>query len=140
MGGINVSFMPWSDEFVLGIESIDTQHRWLVEATNRLYDQIESQHPDTKVVGEILEGLVDYTMNHFILEEDLFNRLGYPETETHKREHDSFTNQAMKLLLDFDGGEPVTEDTMEFLKAWLIHHILRVDKAYVPFLKANGVV
>ena len=46
----------------------------------------------------------------------------------------------MKLLLDFDGGEPVTEDTMEFLKAWLIHHILRVDKAYVPFLKANGVV
>ncbi|MDD3482591.1 bacteriohemerythrin [Azovibrio restrictus] len=132
--------MPWSDEFVLGIESIDTQHRWLVEATNRLYDQIESQQPDTKVVGEILEGLVDYTMNHFILEEDLFNRLGYPESEAHKREHDSFTNQAMKLLLDFDGGEPVTEDTMEFLKAWLIHHILRVDKAYVPFLKANGVV
>lgn len=135
-----MSFMPWSDEFVLGIESIDTQHRWLVEATNRLYDQIESQQPDTKVVGEILEGLVDYTMNHFILEEDLFNRLGYPESEAHKREHDSFTNQAMKLLLDFDGGEPVTEDTMEFLKAWLIHHILRVDKAYVPFLKANGVV
>ncbi|MDR1888068.1 MAG: hemerythrin domain-containing protein, partial [Zoogloeaceae bacterium] len=64
-------FMPWSDAFVLGIDSIDKQHRWLVDATNRLHDQIESRHPENKVLKEILEGLVDYTMNHFILEEDL---------------------------------------------------------------------
>ncbi len=134
------AFMPWSDEFVLGIESIDSQHRWLVDATNRLYEQIESQNPDPQVVGEVLEGLVDYTMNHFILEEDLFNRLNYPESPAHKQEHDRFTNQAMNLLLNFEGGDPVTEDALEFLKAWLIHHILKVDKAYVPFLKANGVV
>lgn len=135
-----MSFMPWSEEFVLGIDSIDNQHRWLVDATNQLYDQIESQNPDAQLVGEVLEGLVDYTMNHFILEEDIFNRLGYAETEAHKQEHDEFTRQAMNLLLNYEGGEPLTEDALEFLKAWLIHHILRVDKAYVPFLKANGVV
>lgn len=133
-------FMPWSDEFVLGIASIDAQHRWLVEATNRLYEQVESQNPDPKVVGEVLEGLVDYTMNHFILEEELFHRFDYPETPEHKQEHDRFTHQAMHLLLNFEGGDPVSEDALEFLKAWLIHHILRVDKAYVPFLKAKGVV
>lgn len=135
-----MAFMLWSEALALGIESIDAQHRWLVDATNQLHDQIESQNPDPKVVGEILEGLVDYTMNHFILEEDLFNRFGYPETPAHKQEHDGFTNQAMNLLLNFEGGDPVTEDALEFLKAWLIHHILQVDKAYVPFLKANGVV
>jgi hemerythrin len=132
-------FMPWSEQFVLGIESIDRQHQWLVEAANRLCSQVESEEPDDAAMREILEGLADYTVNHFILEEDLFNRLGYPETEEHKKEHDSFTNMAIHLLLDFENGKPVTKDVLEFLKNWLKNHILVVDKAYAPFLKERGI-
>jgi hemerythrin len=132
-------FMPWSDAFVLGIASIDKQHRWLVDATNRLHDQIESHQPENKVLREILEGLVDYTMNHFILEEDLFNRLGYAEHDAHKAKHDEFSVHAVELLLRFEKGEPVTHETLEFLQNWLIEHIMKVDRAYVPFLKAHGV-
>jgi hemerythrin len=132
--------MPWTDDFVLGIKTIDSQHYWLVDATNRLHDQIESQKPDARIVGEILEGLVEYAMDHFIVEEDLFNRLGYPETAAHKKEHDEFTRQAIELLLKFEQGEVVSEDTLEFLQAWLVHHIMRIDRAYLPFLKAHGVV
>jgi hemerythrin len=132
-------FMPWSDAFVLGIDSIDKQHRWLVDATNRLHDQIESRRPDNTVVREILEGLVDYTMNHFILEEDLFNRLGYPEHDAHKEKHDQFSTHAIDLLLRFEKGEAVTQETLEFLQGWLIEHIMKVDRAYVPFLKEKGV-
>ncbi|MDR3322710.1 MAG: bacteriohemerythrin [Zoogloeaceae bacterium] len=131
--------MPWSNAFILGIETIDEQHRWLVEATNRLHDQIESQCPDARIVEEILEGLVEYTMNHFILEEELFHRLGYPDTAAHNEEHNEFTRSAIELLLKFEQGDAVTEDTLEFLQAWLVHHILQVDKAYVPFLKEKGV-
>jgi len=132
--------MPWSDTFVLGISAIDTQHRWLVEATNRLHDQIESQKPDPAIVKEILEGMADYTMNHFILEEELFARFNYPESKEHTHEHNEFTHKAIELLLRFERGEnAVDEDVLEFLQAWLVHHILQVDKAYVPFLKANGV-
>lgn len=132
-------FMPWSEDFVLGIRAIDEQHHWLVDATNKLYEQVESQSPDPKIVGEVLEGLVDYTMNHFILEEELFARFGYPESKEHQGEHNEFTTKALNLLLRYEAGEMVTEDALEFLKAWLIHHILRVDKAYVPFLKSKGV-
>ncbi|MGL5631054.1 MAG: bacteriohemerythrin [Azovibrio sp.] len=132
-------FMPWSEDFVLGIRAIDEQHHWLVDATNKLYEQVESQNPDPKIVGEVLEGLVDYTMNHFILEEELFVRFGYPEFKEHENEHDQFTANTLNLLLRYEAGEMVSEDALEFLKAWLIHHILRVDKAYVPFLKSKGV-
>jgi hemerythrin len=132
-------FMPWSDAFVLGIESIDNQHRWLVEATNRLYDEIETRNPERDVLKEILEGLVDYTVNHFIVEEDLFNRLGYPEEKNHRARHDEFARQALELLLRFEKGEPVSEEMLGFLQDWLIKHILRDDKAYVPFLKEKGV-
>jgi hemerythrin len=134
-----MTFMPWSEQFVLGIESIDRQHQWLVTTTNKLYDHVESNLPDDAAVREILEGLADYTVNHFILEEDLFNRLGYPEAEEHKKEHDAFTHKAIHLLLDFEKGEAVTKDVLGFLKSWLKHHILIVDKAYAPFLKARGI-
>jgi len=132
-------FMPWSDAFVLGIDSIDTQHHWLVDAINRLYDEIESRNPDRAVVKEILEGLMDYTVNHFIVEEDLFNRFGYPEEKAHRARHDEFARHALGLLLKFEKGESVSEEMLSFLQSWLIKHILKEDRAYVHFLKEKGV-
>jgi len=134
-----MSFMPWSEQFVLGIESIDRQHRWLVDATNRLHDEVQSPSPCHATIGEILDGLMDYTMNHFIVEEELFTRLGYPHSVAHKAEHDGFTQRAMQLLTGFENGEAVGLDALAFLKDWLAHHILCVDRAYVPFLASRGV-
>lgn len=134
-----MSFMPWTGALEMGIASIDTQHRWLVDATNRLHGEITSATPDRALLGEILEGLVDYTMNHFVVEEELFQRFGYPATVDHKAEHDAFTASAMNLLTQFESGESVGPPVLEFLKEWLLHHILKVDRAYVSFLKAAGV-
>ena len=135
-----MSFMPWSEALQLGLETIDNQHRWLVEATNTLHDELNAPTPDRAAIGRILEGLVEYTMNHFVLEEDLFLRFGYQETAAHKAEHDGFTANVMQLLLKFEQGENVGLDTLELLKTWLQHHILIVDRAYVPFLREHGVV
>ena len=132
-------FMPWSDAFILGIDSIDKQHRWLVDTTNRLYDEIESHNPERDVLKEILEGLVDYTVNHFIVEEDLFNRYAYPQEAEHRTRHDEFARHALELLLRFEKGESVSNEMMEFLQSWLINHILKEDKTYVPFLKSKGI-
>ncbi|MDE2586454.1 MAG: hemerythrin, partial [Betaproteobacteria bacterium] len=63
-----MAFMPWSDELVLGLAEIDQQHRWLVDQTNALHDELSGNDPRRQVIGDILEGLVDYTHNHFIVE------------------------------------------------------------------------
>lgn len=135
-----MTFMPWSEALQLGIESIDDQHKWLVNATNQLHDEINQPSPDRAIIGQILEGLVEYTMNHFLMEEDLFLRLDYPETTGHKAEHDGFTSRTMNLLMQFEDGADLGSEALELLKNWLQHHILQVDRAYVPFLKANGIV
>lgn len=138
-GGKRMSFMTWSDSLATGIGSIDEQHQWLVNATNQLHAEMTQPTPDRAVLGEIFEGLVDYTMNHFVLEEELFQRFGYPETAAHKAEHDALTAQVMQLLLKFEEGENVGTPVLDFLKEWLLHHILKVDRAYAPFLQAAGV-
>lgn len=129
-------FMPWTPELELGLAAIDDQHRQLVAMTNALHDELSRAAPGRDAVGRILEGLVDYTHNHFIVEEVLFQRHGYPETPAHQAEHNGFTAKATDLLMRFEDGEEVSAEAMTFLKDWLVHHICKVDRAYLPFLKA----
>lgn len=134
-----MTFMVWSKELELGFQLIDTQHRWLVETTNALHDELSKGEPEPAMVGQLLEGLVDYTMNHFIAEEELFQRHGYPETDAHREEHNRFTATAYSLLERHERGEKVGIAVLDFLKQWLLNHILVSDRAYAPFLVAKGV-
>jgi hemerythrin len=133
-------FIPWSDQLVLGIPSIDEQHRWLVDRINELHTELSLDVPNRHNVGDILESLVDYAMNHFVAEEELFQRHGYAESAAHLAERNGFTGKIMAVLDKFQGGSAdVGKDTMPLLKDWLMHHITVVDKAYVPFINAQGV-
>lgn len=138
-GDVIMTFFPWTEELETGISEVDEQHKWLVSTTNQLHDELSKAEPDQAVVGEILFGLVDYTYNHFIMEEELFERLGYPETEAHQAQHNAFTDKINRLLDRHDGGESVTLEAMDLLKDWLIHHILKTDKSYVAFFREKGV-
>lgn len=134
-----MAFMEWSSELSVGLDSVDDQHKWLLDATNRLHDALNQPQTDRAAVAEILEGLMDYTMNHFIMEEELFERFDYPQAARHKAMHDLFTRTVMLTITAFENGADVGPDVLDLLKQWLVHHIMGADKAYVPFLAAQGV-
>lgn len=134
-----IIFMPWQDEFSVGIAQIDEQHRWLVDATNSLHQEMNAHTLDRARVSSILDGLMGYTVNHFIVEEEWFQRYNYPERVAHKAMHDHLTKVVMGILTDFERGEDVQEVVLALLKDWLTHHILEEDKAYVPFFRQLGV-
>ncbi|MBP8186575.1 MAG: bacteriohemerythrin [Comamonas sp.] len=130
-----MSFIPWSSALMLGIPKIDAQHQVLVELINALHDELGKPAPARTTLAEVLEGLVDYTHNHFIEEEVMFQRYGYPQTTAHTAEHSQFTAKAMDWLMRFEDGEDINLEALDFLKDWLLHHILQEDRAYVPFLQ-----
>ena len=133
-----MAFMCWSEALSVGIPKIDEQHRWLVDAINRLHDELlVHAEPDPAMLKEILEGLVDYAVNHFVMEEEMFQRYGYPEAAEHKAEHDGFTQTAVALLQSVEAGKTLLgADVLNMLKSWLTGHIMGTDMAYVPFFKA----
>lgn len=135
-----MTFMHWSADLEIGIKEIDSQHRWLFELTNRLHRAINSNKSDQSDIEDALEQLVDYSMNHFIIEEELFERLGYPESEAHKAQHNVFCRNVMDLLVRHDRGDIVHTEMLELLKNWLLEHICKVDKAYVEHFRAHRVV
>ena len=133
-----MTFMLWSDDFSVGLDTVDEQHRWLFDATNRLHDELNKEVKSRVVIAELMEGLMDYTMNHFIVEEVIFERHDYPETRAHKALHSTFTGSIMNMLTDFEAGVEVENEVLELLKHWLLQHIMKVDMAYVPFFKEKA--
>lgn len=131
--------MEWSPALELGIGEIDRQHRWLVDTTNRLHEEVAGQRPSHDLVGKLLGSLSEYAVEHFITEELLFERHGYPQAEAHHNEHSHFVKAVREWERRHATGERLGPEILEFLKGWLSYHILKSDRAFAPYLKDRGV-
>jgi hemerythrin len=120
--------MKWLSEYELGIQSIDDQHRRIVEYINEL----EKAHAGTNngYKTYVLEGLLDYTLTHFDFEEQLQERAGYPFLKAHKRIHEIFRKRVTAFRERAAQGEDITEELLFMLKTWLASHIKGDDRDY----------
>jgi hemerythrin-like metal-binding protein len=72
---------------------------------------------------------VEYTVSHFSTEERFMQGARYPEYSLYKRQHEELTRQVLQIKAQVDGDSPVnTIEVMNFLKNWLVNHILGSDK------------
>ncbi|MDD2325820.1 MAG: bacteriohemerythrin [Alphaproteobacteria bacterium] len=132
-------FLEWNEKLVLGIPSIDAQHKQLVGMINELYAGFEAG-TGRAVIGPILDRLINYTATHFKHEEAFFDQTGYPETSHHKKEHENLVKRVLEVQSQFKANKEsvLTQDLMAFLRNWLVDHILGSDKRYVSHLLAHG--
>lgn len=127
--------IEWTKDYELGIPKIDTQHQKLVEIINRLFHaHDEEKGQDT--VNTIFMGLFNYCNYHFAIEEMVMGKHAYDEYHSHKKRHDLFTDKMKSFKRDYlMGDSSALQNTVNYLKGWLIDHILVEDKKYVLTLK-----
>jgi methyl-accepting chemotaxis protein len=129
----------WSQNLSVGINSIDEQHKVLVNLINELYKQMHAGF-GKEAVGKTLGRLVDYTAKHFKYEEKIFAEHNYSEQKAHRQVHDKLVGQVVAFQEEFTRGEKdVSLELMEFLKEWLLTHIKKTDMAYSSYLRSRGV-
>ena len=133
-----MAFFNWENRFSVGIAEIDTQHQKLVQMLNELYDAMKAGKGND-AVGKILGGMIQYTASHFATEEGYMKLHGYPDFATHKRKHDSLTQQVLDLQKQFNAGQAALSLKVgAFLKDWLVNHISGTDMLYSPYLRTKG--
>jgi len=126
------------NQYGLGITLIDDQHKRLVDIINKLFNALLLGKADN-TVPETLKELIDYTNYHFKAEEDLFHIYYYPKTNEHEFEHNQFLTKMYELMEKSKTNVNVVSfELMQYLKDWLLNHILVSDRKYVPFMKAKG--
>ncbi len=131
----------WSEEYALGIPSIDAQHRGLIEIIAQLSENLRSEESSESVMNGVVQKLVDYARDHFSYEEERLAECAYGESESHHAEHGIF----IKRMQDFQERCEKSLDSwlavelLGFLEGWLMHHIMFTDRRYVETFKAHGI-
>ena len=127
--------VQWVDKMNTGIELIDAQHQMLCNYLNTLYRAMQTKQTGS-ALHEIIDNLVEYTVNHFSTEEQFFTNSAYPDTKAHKEIHRNFEKQVADFAAKMRSGEALLSmELLEFLKDWLLKHINGTDHAYIPYVK-----
>lgn len=133
---MSISF-TWKDEYSVGVEMIDEQHKMFVGIINELYTAIQEKKGDI-VLKDIFNQLVAYTQFHFQTEERYFDEFDYEGAAEHKAAHQALIKQVTDLQKKEAEIMENPFKLMDFLEDWLIEHIMGMDKLYGPCFNQHG--
>lgn len=132
-------YVQWKDEYSVGLDSIDHQHKKLLSLINQLQTAVDYSTGE-EFEREALDELVGYTKTHFSFEEGLMKDNGYPDYEPHKAQHEKMVKHVEEVLAEYEQDhDTAMSNAVEFLKDWLINHINGTDQKYSDFLISKGV-
>lgn len=128
--GENEKLIVWEKSFLVGNDDIDRQHQSLVIMLNHLHRLIVKRSDLAEIVALLKEVRVHVAW-HFGFEESVMKASAYHGLQSHHALH-------AHLLLDLDQVirdvasrryEELEELLENYLKYWLLDHILHVDMA-----------
>jgi len=129
-----MTLLVWDKRLSVGAPAMEAQHRLLVESLNELHNAVMRGEPRA-VTGMFLRTFMAYTRNHHAAEETLMARVDYPEVQQHRALHRELMQNLVTELARVDRGEiTVTVEFLHFLRDWLVNHIQKVDRAYLPWI------
>ena len=138
-------FFEWRNEWSLGIEIIDRQHRELAVMLNKIVElylnndgQTDSELRSNQL-HEQLKIFYENVREHFNDEEDLMLKANYPGHTEHARDHLMLLAE-LKLYIRHIEEEldNINIGTMDSLKIWFIAHIINSDKEFADFLQVHS--
>ena len=131
-----MALITWTvEQYGTDVGFADEEHQVLFGKLNRLYD-LATSGADRSAIGDQLDDLISYVVDHFAHEEREMQAKGFSGFEAHKAEHDALVATCADLQKKFHAGEAeVTDEVGQMVKGWLDSHIPTFDRAYTDALK-----
>ncbi len=134
------SLITWDAEYVFGIALIDQQHKKWVDMINKLYEAFKKGNAH-KIINDYLKDVVDYTDYHFGFEEKYMMDFKFENFENHFTEHQKFVRQVKLFQTEYNAGKiDIAYKLMNYLKTWILNHIVKADRKYIECFRNNGLV
>lgn len=125
--------MKWDNSFVIGLESIDNQHRKIFEHLLAIENSVAKRDP-WHVLHYFLVQLAEYMKFHLAVEEALLEIIGYPDRANHCDSHLRLIDQLAKLEAQLRTNASA-EKLVSFFENWFIGHVLSSDREYAAYVK-----
>lgn len=132
----STDFLPWSEEYNLGIRSVDHDHHILFDVVNN-FERSVRKNESIVIVSSTFKALETYVNEHFAREEKHMANAKYPGAIAHRKLHRNLKQDLEGFKRDFleTPEEFDSEEFLGFLGEWLKDHILKEDMAYVSHVK-----
>jgi hemerythrin-like metal-binding protein len=125
-------FIPWKEEYSVGVVTMDAHHQKLISLINRLHAALK-QGSGTAVAQGLLKEVMAYTQYHFQAEEALMAKVNFDGLAAQQKVHADFLRVVTAARDRWqDGDASVPRELLATLESWLVQHITGMDKQYGP--------
>jgi hemerythrin len=130
--------IAWREQLSVGNNIIDEDHKYLIEIINRV--EVCLTKKDMPALKAELKRLHDYSLLHFDREEKIAIAAGYQQTPGLQQSHQSLLEKLGKMQSEFLAAEQawspeLTKGFADFLRNWLIDHVIKEDLLMKPALQ-----
>jgi hemerythrin len=121
--------LQWRDEYLVGVEELDFEHKDLFERLNELHENL-ANHDEKAKIEDCLGEIHTRVLAHFALEERFMLDTKFPNYERHKKEHDDFLEVIADIIERFRTSSELSygEALEEQLQHWILYHITTSDQ------------
>lgn len=134
----------WKEAYKIGDAQMDQQNKHLFEVLGELLQAAKAGEQECREECKRIVAFVkDYTRVHFDTEEMLQSRIGFPEMQAHKKQHDGFCADLREMefeLMRTDYSRDTTYALANMLTKWWVFHVVKEDRKLAAYLvpKAQG--
>jgi hemerythrin len=130
--------MKWKDEYSVGIEEIDSQHKELLRLFSVVEDAVKVGQGWSAIHFSIL-AVTDAARFHFRFEEALMRLYAYPGLEKHRKSHLEILAKADRIVAESLQNN-TSDEVATYFRNWLVAHIQGSDRSYSQHILSGATV
>ncbi|MFH1157203.1 MAG: hemerythrin family protein [Pseudomonadota bacterium] len=134
--------IEWRNEMSVGNTTVDNDHRYLIGLINS-FERSMDTFENTANLLVALRQLEEYARQHFDREEKFQESIKYPGLAKHRESHGMLVSQLKDLTAavtsrdSLEKGGMNKQQFIEFLRHWLIDHVIKEDLLFKPYIKRS---
>ena len=122
--------ITWSEEYSVGVATLDAQHQKIIELINTLADST-ADSGDADSIAYVINEMHSYIIDHFSTEERMLKKKKFPGLAAQRASHDAFIKEFSYICLEVARDrKSATQRLTEYLGNWWSTHILEDDMQY----------
>ena len=122
-------FIDWSNERVVGVARIDSEHRIFAELINAFGHRIVTG-VDLPAAIRSLREIAKYAEFHFVSEENLMVETHYPRLREHAAIHQRLLQELASKSMALAAQEIGEQQILDLLVHWFVEHTAREDPLF----------
>ena len=127
--------IQWNDEYLVGVEEIDLQHKLLFDILDRLEKAIRVGR-EKRELAILLGDFIFYTDRHFSSEESYMRSINYPGIDEHCEKHEEVKERVKEIREEYNRGNYViTLELYDFISDWIATHVIAEDQKYAEYVR-----